>query len=124
MYSLDMKRRVVEYRLEKHTTKETAKIFKVGTNTVNKWVKELKVTGELKAEYDTSNRTFKKIDPEKFKEYIKKNNDALQREMAAHFSCCRRSITKLMEKLGITRKKRPNFTKNVVKKSAQNLSKK
>ena len=97
MYSLDYKKRVVEYRLENHTTKETAEIFKIGTTTVNKWVKELKVTGELKARYDSSNRTFKKIDPEKFKEYLRKNSDAFQKEMALHFNCCRRSITQLME---------------------------
>jgi transposase len=120
MYSLDFKKRTVEYCLENHTIKETTKIFKISRTTLNRWIKELKVTGELKAEYDSSNRTFKKIDPEKFKEYIKENSDALQKEMATHFSCCRKSITKLMGKLGITRKKRQNFIKNAAKGNVTN----
>jgi hypothetical protein len=51
---------------------------------------------------------------------MQKETDALQKEIAAYFCQCRKSMTQLMKKLGITRKKRRIFTKSETKKSEKN----
>ena len=52
------------------------------------------------------NRPFKKIDPEKLKEYIKANPEAYLYEIAVIFNCCPTAIRKALKRLNITRKNR------------------
>ena len=40
MISIDLKKRVADYRLANHTLKETAERYKVGTTSIKRWVKE------------------------------------------------------------------------------------
>ncbi len=47
-YSEDYRRRVIEYRKEGHTFKETMQVFKVALITIQKWEKKLKEEGTLK----------------------------------------------------------------------------
>ena len=47
-YSEDYRRRVIEYRKEGHTFKETMQVFKVALSTIQKWEKKLKEEGTLK----------------------------------------------------------------------------
>jgi transposase len=86
-YSIDLKKRVVDYRLGNHTIKETSEAFQIGTTTVKSWVKEFISTGELRSENNSSKRTFKKINPAKLKNYINQHNDLFLKEIAAQFSC-------------------------------------
>lgn len=124
MYNIDLKQRVVDFRLDNHTIKETCETFKVGSTTVKTWVKEFISTGELRSEYDSSKRTFKKINPAELRDYIKQHNDSFLKEIAAHFSCSITPVARALKKLKITRKKRRICIKNVVRKSAQNMQKK
>jgi len=124
MYSVDLKKRVVDYRLDNHTVKETCEAFQVGSTTVKTWYKEFISTGELRSEYDSSKRTFKKINPAELRDYIKQYKDPFLKEIAAHFSCSITPVARALKKLKITRKKRPICIKNVVRKSVQNMQKK
>ena len=117
MYSIELKNRVVSYRLNNHTIKETSDIFKIGTTTVKKWVKEFISTGTLRSNYNISNRKFKKINPDELKDY----KDPFLKEIASHFSCGITAVKKALKKLKITRKKRLIYIKNVVKKNVKNL---
>ena len=56
-------------------------------------------------------RTFKKIDPEKLKEYIKNNPDAYLKETAKVFKCSDTTVRKALKGLGIMRKKRQKIIK-------------
>lgn len=109
-YSIDLRERVVKYRLEGHTIKETCEVFGVGNYAVSKWVKQYKETGDLSNK--PLNRGFKKIDPEKLKAYISEHPDAYQKEMAEVFGCSAEAIRKALKRLGITRKKRHYVTMN------------
>ena len=100
----------VAYYEEGHTLIETGKIFKVGKSTVSAWVKKKKETGDLSNK--PLNRSFKKIDPEKLKAYVKEHPDETQKEMAEAFGCCNQAIIKALKRCGITRKKRQHATKN------------
>ena len=78
--SIDLREAAVAYYEEGHTLIETGKIFKVGKSTVSAWVKKKKETGDLSNK--PLNRSFKKIDPEKLKAYVKEHPDEAQKEMA------------------------------------------
>jgi len=121
MNSIDLKKRVVEYRLNNHTLKETSETFQIGTTIIKKWIKEFQKTGTFKEKYDSSNRTFKKIDPTKLSKYIEKYNDAFLYEIADSFSCSKNSIQKALRKLKLTQKKRPICTKREIKKNELNI---
>jgi transposase len=124
MYSNDLKMRVIEYRQKGHTLRKTAEVFKIAKTTVDRWVKTFEATGKILDKYDVSNRKYKKIEPEAFKKYVETHNDAFQKEIAEHFGCAKSSVWKALKKYKFTLKKRRIFTKNEVKKNAQNLSKK
>ena len=107
MYSVDLKKRVIKYRIErKHTIKQTSQTYEISPMTVRRWTKEYKETGCIRSEYDSSTRKYKKINPEELKKYIKENNDKFLKEIAQKFSCSISGIKKAMDKLKITRKKR------------------
>ena len=109
-YSEDYRKRTIEYRQEGHTLEETKDIFKVCISTIRKWEKQLKEKGNLKAK--TVERAFKKIDPEKLKEYVEEHPDAYQNEIAKEFKCSPEAIRKAFKRLKITRKKRLFAIKN------------
>ena len=102
-HSEDYRKRVIEYRNEGHTLKETGEVFAIGTSTICRWNKQLKEEGTLKKR--AGKRPFKKIDPAKLTAYIQAHPDAYLREMAVEFHCCKSAISKALKRLKITRKK-------------------
>lgn len=112
--SVDLRKAAVTYRLKGHTLKETANTFGVSTYAVREWEKKYKETGDLSNK--PLNRTFKKIDPEKLKAYLKEHPDDTQREIAEKFGCCNQAVSKAMKRLNITRKKRQLVTKSRIRK--------
>lgn len=112
--SVDLREAAVAYREAGHTLAETAKIFGVSPSTIYAWNKRKKETGNLNNK--PLNRSFKKIDPEKLKAYVKEHPDATQQEMADEFGCCNQAISKALKRNQITRKKRQPVTKNRIRK--------
>lgn len=110
--SIDLREAAVAYRLKGHSLRETAQVFGVSKSAVSAWVKKHKETGDLSNK--PLNRTFKKIDPEKLKAYVKEHPDDTQEEIAKKFGCCRQAVSKAMKRLGITRKKKQHITKNKI----------
>jgi len=102
-YDIKFRKRTIEYKKEGHSIEQTSKTFGIGTTTVKRWLQKSK-EGDLSD--SKPNRTFKKIDPEKLKEYVKQHPDAYQYEMAEHFNCSPKAIWQALRKHGITRKKR------------------
>jgi len=113
-YPVIFRERVIEYRKEGHTLEETSKVFKVAISTISGWEHKLEKEGNL--ENKELNRTFKKINPEKLKEYVKNHPDAYLKEIAQEFKCGQTSVRKALKKLKITRKKRQKVTRNRMKK--------
>lgn len=109
-YSKDLREKAVAYRLKGHTVAETSRIFEIGTDTLNRWVRQYKGTGDLSDK--PLNRRFKKIDPEKLKQYVKEHPDATQKEMAEYFGCSAPSICNALKRNKITFKKRHLSIKN------------
>ena len=109
-YDEKYRKRAVEYRLEGNTIEKTAKVFKIGESTLKTWLGKYKESGEIKNK--PLNRPHKKISPKKLEAYVEKHPDAYLKEMAEVFDCSDTAIGKALKRLKITRKKRPNASKN------------
>ena len=112
-HSKDFKERAVSYRLEGHTITETNRIFGIGTDTLNRWLRQYRETGDLSEK--PLNSTFRKIDPKELKKYIKEHPDAMQKEMAEVFHCSKSGICKTLKQNKIIFKKRHSPIKNRTK---------
>ena len=113
-YSRKYRERTIEYRQAGHSLEETHQIFKVSRSTIQKWEKQLKETGSL--EKKELHRSFRKIDPEKLKEYVAEHPDAYQSEMAEEFGCSESGIRDALRRHKITRKKRARATRSRIRK--------
>ena len=85
-------------------------IFKVNPDTLQNWKKQLKETGKL--EPKTRRETWRKIDPEKLKEYLNQHPDSYLKEMSEAFSCSEVAIFKALKRLKISRKKNDSIQGN------------
>ena len=102
-YDIKYRQRVVDYLGEGHTEKEASAVFKVSTATLWKWKSQLKETGTLAPK--KRKETWRKIDPEKLRDYVAKYPDSYQHEIAAAFGVRLYAIQKALKRLKITRKK-------------------
>jgi len=110
-YSEDYRKRVLEYLEEGHSWAEVRSTFKISNTAISSWRKKYKETGEIK-DVPRRRKAFKKLDPEKLKEYVKEHPDAYQKEIGEVFGCSDVAVGKALKRLGITRKKRPSDTVN------------
>ena len=102
-YDEKYRRRALDYWGEGNSKRKTAEVFKVSTSTLQKWKSKLKDTGTLAPK--KRRKTWRKIDPSKLREYVRKNPDAYLREIAAEFNCTIHAVEKALKHLKITRKK-------------------
>ena len=97
----------MEYWHEGHTLAQTKETFRISVTTIYKWENQLKKEGNLKKH--PVRRPFKKIDPEKLKEYVKTNSEAYLYEIAIVFNCSPSAIRNALNRLNITRKKTARY---------------
>jgi transposase len=102
-YSTDFRERVLQHCDEGETATHIAELFKISRNTIKKWQDLRTQTGSLQKPPLT--RSFKKLDPQKVKEFFDAKPDALQREAAEAFGVAKTAIQKTLRKIGYTRKK-------------------
>ena len=127
-YSADFRKRTLEYT-NTHTLHETADIFGISVSTISQWKKLIREGKSL--EYAYPPRKPRKLDHTKLIEYVNANPDKYLREIAEVFNVSESAIGRALEKLGFTLKKRPNYTRNgmrrgerITKKKYQGLSQK
>ena len=107
-YSVDLRKKVLDYIKKGHSKKEASKIFNVGTSSIERWEKKEK-QGDLR---DVKpRRPWKKIDPNILLEEVKKHPGYIMKDFARIFGVSVPSILNAFKVLGITRKKRPYSTK-------------
>jgi len=102
-YDINYRQRALAYLSEGHTQKETAAVFSVSTSTLWEWKSQLKETGKLAPK--KRKETWRKIDPEKLRQYVADHPDAYQHEIAAAFGVRLFAVQKALKRLKITRKK-------------------
>lgn len=103
-YSEDFRKCVVEHYNNGATRKEVLSIFKIGANTLTRWIREYRETKS----YSVKKREHykeRKIDDDKLLAYIKEKPSALLREIAKDYSVTPQAVSYRFKVLGISRKK-------------------
>jgi len=123
-YSIDLRKRCVEYYVSGNTKEETAKTFQVSTATVSRWRAELRNRGVWENTYKSDSREARKLKFEALKSYVDKNQDAFLYEIGAEFGASGEGVRNALKRYKITRKKRVFFIKKEMKKNELNIRKK
>jgi len=119
-YSLDLRKKALEYLKKGNSKKITSLIFGVTTRTLTNWErreneKNLAPKKRKKGSY--------KINEDALKEYIQKNPDAYLHEISEHFKTTAQAIFYACKRLKITLKKRLSSTKKGMRKNERILGK-
>jgi len=103
-YSMDFRRRAVEYKQEGHTFEQLQEAFGIPPETYYQWKRNIE-----NGYYDTviKRERKRKIDKNKLKREVAEKPDAFLRELAEKFGCTESAIFYALKKLNITLKKRP-----------------
>lgn len=120
-YSVDYRKRVLEYLKEGHTQAEAQEVFKVGTTTIKAWKKLLSKGNTLeKKELERKPRLYPS---DKLCTYVKEHPQALLKEIAEHFGGSISGAYCALVREKITLKKRHLHIKSETKKNEQNMTK-
>ena len=109
-YSYDFRKKVIEaIELDGRKKGEVSEIFRSSRNTINLWLDRKEQTGDFLPEPNRPPGNNHKItDWKKFTEFASKNGDKTQEQMAQLWEgdISKRTISRALEKIGFTRKKR------------------
>ena len=103
-YSIDFRRRAIEYMDEGHSGKELYEAFKILPSNVYRWRKLFEKTNSLRPEYRKTRK--RKIDIKEPEQAIERKPDITIPELAKMFNCTKQSIHSALKRANITRKKR------------------
>jgi transposase len=117
-FSRDYRRRAVDYKDEGHTFKELQAVFKIPRQTYYIWKERFEI-----GYYDTEHKfeRSRKIDKGQLKAAVKEKPGAYLWELAQLFNCSEQAVFYMLEKLGITVKKRPLLIVSDRKKNERNM---
>jgi transposase len=124
-YSYDFRQRVLQaIELDGLNKCEASELFNISRNTINLWLQRKAQTGDVQALPNRPRGNNHKItDWEQFRAFAKTHGDKTQVEMAqlgqgdisdseALLRSADRTISRALNKIGFTRKKRPTATSN------------
>lgn len=117
-YSKDYIKRAVAYKQEGYTFKELQQAFNISSATYYDWEKKLK-NGHYDVKVKRERK--RKIDKEALRRVVTEKPDSFLWELAAQFGCTPPAVFYALEKLKITRKKRPILIRKYVRKNEQNI---
>lgn len=118
-YSLDLRKRAMEYLDNGHTYEEASDLFKITRRTFFNWSKLRREKGSL--EFKNTPRSPHKLPDKELLEYVKKNPDAYLREIADYFNCGVTSVHDALKRLGVKYKKNRKYIEKETKKSVRYL---
>jgi transposase len=124
-YSYDLRQKVIQaIQLDGLKISEASVLFSISRNTIGLWLKRQAETGDFQAlPNEPPGNGHKITDWEKFREFAKTHGDKTQVEMASLWSgeISDRTISRALQKIGFTRKKRLMATANGMKSNARHL---
>lgn len=112
-YSEDLRIKVINYINQGFSQISACEIFQIGRNTIYRWKIQQKTTNSLKPKIIIRNP--RKINYQKLKEVITENPDKTLKELGKIFNVTGYGISKALQKLKITFKKKPLHIKKETK---------
>lgn len=121
-YSYDLRQKVMQaIELDGMKKSEARQVFNISRNTINLWFQRKAETGDVQVKPRATSSANQKItDWEKFRAFAKEHEDKTQEEMAQLWEgdISSRTISRALQKLGLTRKKRRTGIGNGMKRNA------
>lgn len=118
-YSDDFRLKVMQaIELDGLNKSEASQLFNISRNTINLWCQRKAQTGDIKPKPKQGYRKRSKIsDWDKFRAFVKLNGDKTQVEMVELWEgeISQRTISRALQKIGHTRKKKHMATANEMK---------
>ena len=108
MYSIDFRKKAIEYMEKGHTKEELYEAFGIYPSRITEWRKLQKETGSLSPQYRKTRK--RKIDLEKLEAALERKPDAYLSEFAAQFDCTETAIHYALKKIKATVKKNSTHT--------------
>lgn len=109
-YSYDLRQKVMQaIELDGLKKSEASELFNISRNTINLWFQRKAETGDVRVKPRQMSSTKQKLTNwEKFRAFAKEHEDKTQAEMAQLWEgdVSSRTISRALQKLGLTRKKR------------------
>ena len=102
-YDKRFREKVLEYLSRGYTIQEAHETFGVGTDTISRWKRLIRETGQL--EDPPRNRKPYKLCLDKLKAYVAEHPDSYLHEIAEAFGCQKSTVFYALRRLKITRKK-------------------
>lgn len=118
-YSVDFRKRALNFMDEGHTYAELYESFKIYPATIEDWRKLLAETGSLKPQYRKTRKC--KIDTKELRQALEEKPDAYLHELAKPFNCTKQAVFYALRKLKQTYKKNPLHTQKNRKNHARNI---
>lgn len=118
VYSIDLRKRALNYIADGGTRLEANKIFGVTIPTLANWLSRQKQQ-DLAPKMNGSKPS--KIDSEKLKKYIELHPDSYLREIAAEFNSTLQAVFYACKRLNITLKKRPHTIKKEMRRNERSF---
>lgn len=122
-YSYDLRQKVIQaLELDGLKKSEASELFNISRNTINLWCQRQAETGDVRVKpRPTSSPKQKITDWEKFRAFVKAHEAQTQAEMAQLWEgdVSSRTISRALQKLGLTRKKRRMGIGNGMQPNAQ-----
>ena len=124
-YSYDLRQKVIQaIKLDGLKKSEASQLFNISRNTIDLWLKRLEETRDYQAKPNQPPGNDDKItDWEEFREFASSHGDKTQVEMAKLWKeqISDRTISRALNKIGFTRKKRPMAIGNAMKPNDRHL---
>ena len=123
-YSYDLRQKVMQaIELDGMKKSEASELFNISRNTINLWFQRKAETGDIQVKPRTRSSPKRKItDWEAFRAFAKQHEDKTQAEMAQLWAgdISSRTISRALQKLGWTRKKRRTGIVSAMKRNGRN----
>ena len=103
-YSEDLRTRVIQSYLNGLSKIDIVTLFKIGMDTLNRWIRQYLQTGDIKPKRRTQFRA-RKLSDSDLTDYIRNNPSVTLKQIAEHFSVKPSSIQARLKALNITYKK-------------------
>jgi transposase len=107
-YSYDLRKKAIEAVKRGQRKTAVCQLLKISRNTLDLWLKRERETGDFQAITKAGKGRKPKIqDLEKFREFVRENQDKTQKQMAELWGeeLTQQNLSYACQKLGITRKK-------------------